>query len=156
MVVDRRDQVEAQAEAPAPVAVALAQDAEDFQAPNDVLGHEPLPRQVPVLCLLRRRQRMKLAALVWRPAVGMLLDQAQIAAVREAPGLRPQRRPAALEELEVVRLARAEGGRDDLPGSLVGDYLGLLGVALLLAAITSALLFWGRSTGHSVASMTTT
>ena len=156
MVVECRDQVEAQAEPLAPVAVALAQDAEDLQAPDDVLGHEPLPCQLPVLCLLLARQWVQFAALVRRLAVGMMLRQPQVAAVGQALGLLGQRRPAALEELEVVRPARAEGRREDLLGLLVGDYLSLLGVALLLAAVGAALLFWGRSTGHSVASMTTT
>ena len=99
---------------------------------------------------------MKFAALVWRLTVLVLLDNPQIAAVRQAPGLRPQCRPAALEELEVMHLARAEGRRQDHPGPLIGDELCLLRVALLLAAVGAALLFWGRSTGHSVASTTTT
>ena len=70
-------------------------------APNDVLGYEPLPRQLPVLCPLLLRERMKLAALVGRLAVGMKLRQPQVAAVGQAPGLRPHRHPALLEELKV-------------------------------------------------------
>ena len=121
-----------------------------------MLGHETLRRKLPIFRFLLLGQRVKFALLVRDLAVGMMLEQTQIAAICQTLCLRRHRRPALPEELEVVHLARAERRGQDVFGLLVSDYLSLLRVALFLAAVTSVLLFWGRSTGHSVASMTTT
>lgn len=99
---------------------------------------------------------MQSALLGGQAAIGVALLQAQIAAVRQALGTGVDRRPALPEQLEVVRLARTESRREDAPRLQIGDDLRFLGVALLLAAVRALLLFWGRSTGHSVASITTT
>ena len=156
IVVNGRNQVKAQPKPLAPVAVALRQNPKDFQAADDVFYHETLLRQLPVGLLFLVGERVQLAFLVRRLAVGMMPHQAQIAAVRQAAGPAKQSRPALDQQLEVVPLARAEGRGDDAPTSLLDQALGFLRVALLLAAVPQLLLFWGRSTGHSVASTTTT
>lgn len=86
----------------------------------------------------------------------MTLGQAQIATFRQAACPAKQSRPALHQQLEVVPPARAEGRGNDAPTGLLDQDLGFLGVALLFAAVPLLLLFWGRSTGHSVASTTTT
>ena len=119
-----------------------------------MLGYEPFSRQLAICCLLLFGQRVKLAPLVRYLAIFVMSEQAQITAVRQAFCLRRQCRPTTLKQPEVVHLARTERGCQDLFGLLVSDYLSLLRVTLFLAAVASSLLFWGRSTGHSVASMT--
>ena len=121
-----------------------------------MLGHKPFFCQLPIFCFLLVGERMMLALLVRDLAVDVMLEQTQITAVCQALCLRRHRCPALPEELEVVHLARAERRCQDLLGFLVGDYLSLLRVTLFLAAVTAVLLFFGRSTGHSVASITTT
>ena len=82
-------QVETQPKPLAPIAITFRQDAEYLHAANDVLHHEPLTRELPIVCLLLVGQRMQLAflvgqtaVLVGQTAVLMALFQAQIAAVR--------------------------------------------------------------------------
>jgi hypothetical protein len=156
VVVERGNQVEPQAEALAAVTVALGQDAEDLQAADDVLDHEPFAGELPVRPLLLIRERVMLALLLRQTAVAVALRQAQIPAVRQALGLWQERQTGPQEQLEVVRPARAEARHEDALCLRVGDDLRFLGVALLLTAVTLSLFFFGRSTGHSVASTTTT
>ena len=86
----------------------------------------------------------------------MALFQPQIAAVCEAFGFGAESATALLEQLEVMHLARAKSRGYNAPGFWVSDNLRFLSVPLFLAAVRVLLLFWGRSTGHSVASTTTT
>ena len=86
----------------------------------------------------------------------MALFQPQIPAVCEALGLGAGQDPALLEQLEVMHLARAKSRGYNAPGFWVSDNLRFLSVPLFLAAVRVLLLFLGRSTGHSVASTTTT
>lgn len=121
-----------------------------------MFGYETLPCQLPVFCLLLFGQRMQFALFMRYLTVLMVLEQPEITAVCQALCLLGHRCPTALKELEIVPLADTERRCQDLFGLLVGDYLGFLRVTLFLAAVPTLLLFWGRSTGHSVASMTTT
>jgi hypothetical protein len=111
---------------------------------------------LPVRRLLLVRERMVLALLLGQATVTVALRQAQIPAVRQALGLRQERQAGLLEQLEIVRPAHTEARHEDAFRLWVGDDLRFLGVALLLATVTLALFFFGRSTGHSVASTTTT
>ena len=86
----------------------------------------------------------------------MALFQPQIAAVCEALGFGTEHDPALLEQLEVMYLARTKSRGYNAPGFRVSDNLRFLSVALFLATVRVLLLFLGRSTGHSVASTTTT
>ena len=73
MIIQRGNQVEPQPKPLAPIAVTLGQNPKDFQAADDVLNDEPLPRKLTVLLLLLVRQRMMLAFLLREAAVAMQL-----------------------------------------------------------------------------------
>ena len=110
MVVERGDQVEAQAKTRAAVAVTLGQDAKGLQAADDVFDDEPLPRELTISRLLLLRERMMLALLLRQAAVRVAVRQTQVAAVREALRLGRKRQTAFLEQREVLLLAFAEAG----------------------------------------------
>ncbi len=154
MVVQPGDQVEAQQEALPPVAITLRQDAEDFQAADDVLDHDPATRQLPVALLLLVGQLGLPRLLPRRPALCMQLLQALIAAVGQHFQALVRLDSAPLVEGEVVHGAAPVMGAYQLPGAPVDHHLALQGVPLLLAAVVGFLLFFGRSTGVSATSTT--
>lgn len=121
MVVERCQESEAQAEALAPVSVALGENTKDLETSDDVLGHEALLCQLPILSFLLARERMVLALLVRCAAIWVQFGDAQVAAVRQARDLCWHRHSALGEDLKVVRAARAEGDRQDLSSFLIGD-----------------------------------
>ena len=100
-------------------------------------------------------QNMPSALLLGVLAVAVDIPYALIACVRKELGLRFQAHAAVLEQPEVVPAAIAEIKADYLPARFVSDYLGFLGVPLLLPGIAWALFFLGRSTGLSVTSIRT-
>ena len=137
LVVEGGNQVKPQAKPLAPISVTLRQNAEDFQAADHMLDHEPLFRQKAVLGLLLLGERMQFALLVRQTAVGMTFVQAQVAAVCQTFGLRRQRRSALLEQCEVMHLARTKCGCQDAPAGPLNQHLSFLGMALLFAAVCS-------------------
>lgn len=89
-------------------------------------------------------------------AVGMQFGDPQIATVCQTANVTGQGRTTLFEQLEVVLAADGKVGRENGAGRLVDNHLGFLGVPLLFAAVVLALLFFGRSIGCSVASISTT
>src|SRR5215204_537048 len=153
-VVQRGDQVEAQREALPAVAITLRHDAEDFQAADDMLDHDPAARQLPVAQLLLVREFGFTRLLVRRLALFMQLRQSLVAAVGQHFEALVRLDPAPLVEREVVSRAAAVRGTEHVPGRAVDDDLALQRVPLLLAAVVRPLLFFGRSTGVSATSTT--
>lgn len=76
MIVNGRNQVEAQAKTLPTVAVTLGENAEDFQATNNMLDHEAFTRELAVLLFLLVRERVKFAPLVRYLAVAVQFGDA--------------------------------------------------------------------------------
>ena len=85
----------------------------------------------------------------------MQLVQARVAEVGEHDGVGMDMGSAFLEEPEVVRPAPTKSGRNHIAGLPVEEHLSFQGVPFFLPTVTAPLLFSGRSTGVSVASITT-
>lgn len=95
-------------------------------------------------------------AFAWRRTVRVYGSYALVTAV-----CRDVRRLLAMdlglpEQFEVMGLAWCEGSADDLFGLFVDDYLAFGSMPFLLAGVVLALSFFGRSTGDSLASTSTT
>lgn len=67
------NQVEADGESLPPIAITLRQNAEDFQATDHVLDHDPAPRQLSVTLFLLVGQFRFARLLLRRPALCMEL-----------------------------------------------------------------------------------
>lgn len=134
----------------------MRQDFEHFQAGQRMFTTDALPRYRPIARLLLIRERVMLALLLGRFGILAQLVQSLIAAVSQTDMRARQRGSARFEQRKVRLLAFAKGRCDNLPRGVLGDYLGLLGMAFLLATVVATLFFFGRSQGHSVASTKTT
>ena len=113
-------------------------------------------RNGPVADFVLLREGMQFALLLRRLRVGTQFRQTLIPAVGQTHRGGGEGGTARLEERKIGLLALTKGGRQDLTGRFVGDYLRFLGVALLFATVVASLFFFGRSQGHSVASSSTT
>lgn len=150
---DGGQQIEAQTETLAAIAIALGENLEHFQATNRVFDRDPHLRDFPIARFLRVRQGMVLRLLLRQATIGMELADPLIAAIGHTHQLGIQRCPAGAKQSQILFLAFTKSGRDNQPGPLVGEELGFLGVTLLFAGVEAALFFFGRSHGHSVASI---
>jgi hypothetical protein len=156
VVVQSGYQVEPQRETTAAIAVALRHDPKYLQMPDDVLHHDPQPRQLPILSLLLACQLRALRLLLRRARVLVLFLQALIAGIAQQMNACSNLAARLFEDGKVMRLARSVSGTNDFARPAVDDHLRLDGVPLTLARIVPPLFFFGRSIGVSVASTTTT
>ena len=99
-------------------------------------------------------QRVKLGRFDRKEAVSVQPLQTQITEIGQHPRVWVNVGAGVFEKLEVMSAAFAEACRDDLLCFPVEQYLRLQGVPLFLPAIAPSLLFFGLSTGVSVASTT--
>jgi hypothetical protein len=99
---------------------------------------------------------MKLRALGWDLAVFMQMMDAQITRVGQAIDMLCQAASAGFEQRKVMLAALGKGDREDGLRFLVHNQLRFLSMSLLFSAVVPALLFLGRSTCCSVASIRTT
>ena len=89
-------------------------------------------------------------------AVTAMLGDPLIPAIGKSADRLWQRRSALAKEREIVRFPVAESRREYLARLFIGHKLRFLSVSLLFTAVVVALFFFGRSQGHSVASIRTT
>src|SRR5215216_3129428 len=120
-----------------------------------MLNHDPTTRQLPVALFLLVAQFRLTRLLVRRPALFVQLLQALIAAVAEHLQALMWLDFAPPVKGEVMHRAASMRCADDLAGAPVDNNLTFQRVPLLLAAVVSFLLFFGRSTGVSATSTTT-
>lgn len=156
VVVQPGYQVEPQCKTTAAIAIAFRHDPKYLQMPDDVFNHDPQPRQLPILSLLLDCQLSAFRLLRWCARILMLFVQTLIAAIAQQMNACGNLTTCLFEDRKVMRLARPVGGTNDFARPEVDDHLRLDGVPLLLARIVPPLLFFGRSTGVSVASTTIT
>jgi hypothetical protein len=83
----------------------------------------------------------------------MTLLQAKISAVDHRLGLWVESDARLLEQAKIMTTSFAVCQRDDFITRFINPYLCLEGAALFLAGVAGTLLFWGRSTGVCVASI---
>jgi len=107
---------------------------------------------VPFVLLI---QQVLFAALFQHCGVAVQLLPAHVARVGDGLGVGMEANARLLEHPEVVTAASGVCEADDRARRLVDDELRLQGVTLFLARVIPALFFWGRSTGVSVASIST-
>jgi hypothetical protein len=87
-------------------------------------------------------QRMMLGSLGGRPTVRMRFLETLVSAIGQTQRREVQPGTAPLEQSKILSLAFTEGGREDLTRTLIGDYLGFLGVTFLLAGVVPTLFFF--------------
>ncbi|MDR3576863.1 MAG: hypothetical protein P4L50_23605 [Anaerolineaceae bacterium] len=102
------------------------------------------------------RQWMQLGFLGRDLAVGMQLTQPQITAIRQAANMLGEETSAFFEQFKIMLASFGKSRRNNRLCLLVYNQLRFLGVPLLFAAVVLSLLFFGRSMGCSVASISTT
>jgi len=113
-------------------------------------------RNLPIARLLLFSQRMKLRFLGRDLAVRMQMAQAQIPCICQAANLFREETSALLEQFKIMLASIGKSPRKDGVCLLLDNQLRFLSVTLLFAAVVLALLFFGRSIGCSVASISTT
>ena len=128
---------------------------EDFQASHHVLTADTLLRNGAVSRLVLLRKRMIFRLFGGRLAVFAAFFQSLIPTIGKAKLRGFEHRTTGLEQRKIGCFARAEGGGKYFARFLIGNYLRFLGVSLFLARVVASLFFFGRSQGHSVASIKT-
>ena len=113
-------------------------------------------RKLPIARFLLFSQRMKLRFLGRDLAVRMKFTQTEISRICQAADVFGKERAAFFEQFKIMLASIGKGCGDDGLGLLIDNQLRFLGVALLFATIMPALLFFGRSIGCSVTSISTT
>lgn len=121
-----------------------------------MLNHNPLSCQTPIALLFSFRQSMVFRFLEGCLAVLMKLHQTLVASVGQNPKVFRELTGVLFEQLEVVFASMTEGRGDDLGAFSIRHHLRFLGVTLLFAAVMPFLAFFGRSTGCSLTSTSTT
>jgi len=112
--------------------------------------------KLPIARLLFVGQWMKLRFLGRDLAVRMKTAQAQVSRICQDTDLFGKQTATFLEQFKIMLAPMGKGCGNDLLCLLVDDQLRFLGVMLLFAAVVLTLLFFGRSIGCSVASISTT
>ena len=153
-VIQTGNQIETQSKAAAPIAVSLRDNPKYLQMSNDILNHDSLSCQLPILSPLLFAQLAAFRLLGWGLTVFVFLRQALITAVSQTLDLLAQIQSTLFEQLEIVRFAACLPRADDAPRLLVNDDLRLYRMSLFLPRIISSLFFFGRSITVSVASTT--
>lgn len=120
-----------------------------------MLTNDTLSRNLFVPGLVLLGEGMMLGLLLGSKAVLMIFVQTLVSAIPQKRQKQTYARSAAFVESEIGAFAFTKGGGNNDTGLLVADHLCFLGVASLLSTVVAPLFFFGRSQGHSVASMTT-
>ena len=155
-VVDCSDQIEAQGKSLPAITISLAQDPKDLQLTKNMLNQNSFSSQGTISLLFLFGQRMIFGFLARRLAIFMKVCQSLVASIRQNSNVLCNVEFLVLEKLEVMFAALAEGGGYNFSRLLVGNQLRFLSVALLFAAVVLFLAFFGRSTGCSLTSTSTT
>lgn len=99
------------------------------------------------------RERMMLALFFRDVCIGMEFFDTEISGIDTGFCLFSNGQPTLLKQLKIMKVAHTDSGADN---TLIGiDHdLPFGAVAFFLSAVAASLLFFGRCTGHSVASIT--
>jgi len=121
-----------------------------------MLNHNPFSRQTPIALFFSFRQSMVLGFLEGCLAVFMKFRQSLITSICQNAKMFREFTGIVFEQLEIVFASMTKGCGYDLGTFSVSDYLRLLGMMLLFTAVMPFLAFFGRSTGCSLTSTSTT
>ncbi len=121
-----------------------------------MLNHNSFPSQDTIALFLSFCQSMVFGFLERCLAVFMKVRQALISSICQNAKVLSEVTAMVLKQLKIVLASIAESCGDNLRTFSVGNYLCLLGMALLFAAVMPFLAFFGRSIGCSLTSTSTT
>jgi len=121
-----------------------------------MLNHNSLPCQTPIALLFSFRQSMIFGFLERCLTILMKFGQSLIASICQNTQMVREFTGIIFEQLKVMFTSITKGGRYDLGTFSIRYHLRFLGVTLLFAAVVSFLAFFGRSTGCSLTSTSTT
>jgi len=124
--------------------------------PNNMLNHHALFCQLLVELFLFSSQFAAFRFLEWYPRVFVQIKQSLITAVRQTLDFSRQIRFAMFIKRKIVPCAFGKSRVNNPLGLFASPHLRFYRVPLFLAGIISLLFFFGRSTGDSATSMTTT
>jgi hypothetical protein len=155
-VVNCSDQIEAQGKSLSAITIPFTQDPKDLQLTKNMLNQNSFSSQGMISLLFLFGQRMIFGFLERRLAILMKVCQALVASIRQNSNVLCNVEFLILEKLEVMFATLAEGGGYNFSRLLVGNQLRFLSVSLLFAAVVLFLAFFGRSTGCSLTSTSTT
>jgi hypothetical protein len=155
-VVDCRDQIEAQGKSLSAITISFTQDPKDLQLTENMLNQNSFSSEGTISLLFLFGQRMTFGFLERRLTIFMKFCQALVASIRQNSNVLCNVEFLILEKLEVMFATLAEGGGYNFSRLLVGNQLRFLSVSPLFAAVVLFLAFFGRSTGCSLTSTSTT
>ena len=117
-----------------------------------MFNQNPFSSQDTIALLLSLRQSMILGFLERRLTVLMQVRQSLVARISQNAKVIGEVTAILFEQLKIVFAAITKGRGNNFGAFAVSNYLRFLGVALLFAAVMSFLAFFGRSTGCSLTS----
>ena len=109
-----------------------------------MLVQDTLSGKRAVVCFVRLRQRMLLAAFPWMLGVGMKPDDPCVPGIRDRLDRGPHPDLRILVQTEIMRSPAGEARAEHLPGRKVDHHLSFYRVPLLFARVVPPLLFFGR------------
>ena len=121
-----------------------------------MLNHNPFSCQAPIALFLSLCQGMVFGFLERRLAVFMKFHQSLITSICQNAKVLRKFTSVLFEQLKVMFASVTKGGSHDLGTFSVSNYLCFLGMSLLFTAVMPFLAFFGRSTGCSLTSTSTT
>lgn len=155
IIIQSGNQIDPQHKSSAAVSIASAQDAEDFQMPNDVFNNHSFLCQLTIKGFFFFTQRAAFRLFDRRAHKSVKLCQTLITTVRQAFGFFRQSRFAVLVKRKIVPCAFGKSRINDSAGAFANSQLRFYRVPLFLARIVAFLFFLGRSISHSATSTTT-
>jgi len=121
-----------------------------------MLNHNPFSCQTPIALFFSLRQSMVFGFLEGCLAIFMKFCQSLITSICQNAKMFRELAGIVFEQLEVVFAAITKSRGNNFGALTISDYLRFLGMALLFAAVMPFLAFFGRSTGCSLTSTSTT
>jgi len=121
-----------------------------------MLNYNPFPCQTSIALFFSLRQSMVFGFLEGCLAVLMKFHQSLIASICQNAKVLREFTSVIFEQLKVMFASVAKGGSHDLGAFSVSNYLRFLSMSLLFATVMPFLAFFGRSTGCSLTSTSTT
>jgi hypothetical protein len=121
-----------------------------------MFNHNPFSCQTPIALFFAFCQSMIFGFLEGCLAISMKFRQSLITSICQNAQMFRELTGIVFEQLEVVFVSMTKSCGYDLGTFLVSDYLRFLGMMLLFTAVVPFLAFFGRSTGGSLTSTSTT
>ena len=164
--MDGCNQIETKTKSGTPVSISFAEDTKSFYRADHMLYHHTHRTLFPVVHFVLSRQRAPLGFLFGNRGLFVKLLQPLISRVDTDFQVRMKTNFPFFQKSKIMLPAYTEGRADDLPRGRIDDHLRLLSMSFFLSRIVFFLLissvlylvffFFGRSTGLSVASTSTT